>query len=181
MPNYAHKETRLMFDDEFNKLMVSKFFTKPKRDRALMALLYYSGVRVSEAIGTKRKQLYRSTNVLYYDVGERLKHSKTTPALPIPFDAPHVSNIIDVYVDLEPEALVFDITRRTALTVVKSFAFYPHFYRANRITRFFLDGYTIPEVKGWTGLNVKNLEYYVVMASIVKMGRTLAGGGKHIH
>lgn len=174
MPNYANKETRLMFDEEFNRLMLSKFFSKPNH-KGFIALLYYSGVRVSEATNAKRKQFHREANMLYYDVGLRLKHSKQTPALPIPLRAPHVDCICNSYLGLEPEQIVFPYHRRTALDIVSRFHAYPHYYRQNRITRFFLDGYTIPEVKAWTGLNTKNLDYYVAMASIVKMGQSMGG------
>lgn len=161
-----------MYDQEFNELMKAKLFLKP-RDRGLIALLYYSGVRVSEATTAKRKQFHRTTNTLYYDVGQRLKHSKQTPALPMPLTAPHITTICDCYLGLEPEEIVFPYSRKGAYNIVQRFHAYPHFYRQNRITRFFLEGYTIPEVKAWTGLNMKNLDYYIAQASIVKMGATL--------
>jgi len=50
---------------------------------------------------------------------------------------------------------------------------YPHYHRLTRITQFFLDGHTIAEVKSWTGLTLKALDYYVGLVSIHKMGKSL--------
>lgn len=161
-----------MFDDEFNSLMNAKYFSN-FRQKGIVVLLYLSGVRVSEAIRAVRKQFHRSTTILYFDVGIRLKGSKETPALPLSLKAPHINTLIECYIGLEPHEKLFPFTSRTARNIVNRFYAYPHFYRANRITRFFLDGYTIPQVKAWTGLNTKNLDYYVNMASVIQMGKSL--------
>jgi hypothetical protein len=44
----------------------------------------------------------------------------------------------------------------------------------SRITKFFVDGYTIAQVRSWTGLSLAALEYYVGIVDTQKMGDSLA-------
>jgi len=50
---------------------------------------------------------------------------------------------------------------------------YPHYFRLSRITNFFLEGWNIAQVRTWTGLSLKALNYYVGLVDITKMGETL--------
>ena len=172
MGKYYEKIDRIMYDDEFILLMKAKDFVLEEH-KALIVFLYLTGVRISEALVIKRKQFKRTANKLYIDIGVRLKGSKITPALPVSLKAPYVQNIILTYENLDPEALVFPYCRKTGYNIAKRFIGYPHYFRMNRITRFFMDGFTIPEVKSWTGLTIVALNYYIGKANTEKMGDSL--------
>lgn len=155
-------------------MKTGKFVTRPKHP-GLIAALHYSAVRISEALKTKRKQFKLTPNILYYDVGERLKHSHKTPPLPLPVSAPYVGAIIDSYRGLDPEDLVWPYCRKTGYNIVNRVFEYPHYHRLSRITWFFLKGFSIAEVKSWTGLSLKALDYYIGIVNIAKMGDKLNG------
>lgn len=172
MGKYSDKIDRIMYDDEFKLLMKTKYFVLDEH-KALIAFLFLTAVRISEALAMTRKQFKRNANKLYIDIGERLKASKLTPALPVSLKSPYVENIIMKYENLDPKALVFPYSRKTGYNIAHRFIGYPHYFRMNRITRFFLDGFTIPEVQSWTGLSIVALNYYIGKANIEKMGDSL--------
>lgn len=175
MGKYNDKIDRIMYDDEFKLLMKTQDFVLDEH-KALIVFLFLTGVRISEALAMRRKQFKRTANKLYIDIGVRLKGSKLTPALPVSLKAPYVQNIILKYENLGPTDLVFPYSRKTGYNIGKRFIGYPHYFRMNRITRFFLDGFTIPEVQSWTGLSIVALNYYIGKANIEKMGESLGGG-----
>lgn len=162
-----------MYDEEFSLLMKAKPFVL-EQHKALIAFLYLTGVRISEALAMTRKQFKRTPTLLYVDIGKRLKGSKITPALPLSLKAPYIHNIILTYELLDREALVFPYSRKTGYNIATRFITYPHYFRMNRITRFFLDQFTIPEVKSWTGLSLTALNYYIGKANLEKMGKSLS-------
>lgn len=172
MPKHIAKLTRIMFDPEFDERMRAHNAMDP-RHKALIVVLYLTGIRISEALRAQAKQFKLTPMKLYFDVGLRLKRSKLTPALPMPLTAPHVSTLIDAYRGIPKDSRVFPYVRKTGYNIAKRFITYPHYFRMNRITRFFLDGYTIPEVKAWTGLSLSTLNYYIGQASIEKMSESL--------
>ena len=173
MPKHHNKLTRLMMDPEFMERMRA-YNHLDHRHKALIVVLYLTGIRISEALKVVAKQFKLLPTVLYFDVGTRLKGSKLTPALPLPLTAPHVTLIVDAYRDVQKDALVFPYCRKTGFNIAKRFITYPHYFRMNRITRFFLDGYTIPEVRAWTGLSLTTLNYYIGQASIERMSKSLS-------
>lgn len=148
-------------------------FIDPVKHRGFVTLLHYSAVRVSEGLGVTRKQFKLTPKTLYYDVGDRLKHSHKTPPLPIPLDLPYVSSIVDSFRGVEPDRRVFPYCRKTGYNIVNRVFEYPHYHRLSRITQFFLDGFSIAEVRSWTGLSLRALDYYVGLVEIEKMGRSL--------
>lgn len=173
MPNYKEKLLIPLSDEDFlNGMEQGKFIVTPNHP-GLVATLHYSAVRISEALKTKRKQFKLTRKILYYDVGERLKHSHQTPPLPLPLDAPFVNYIIDSLEGLEREARVWPYCRKTGYNIVNRVFNYPHYHRLSRITWFFQQGFTIAEVRSWTGLSLKALDYYVGIVGIDRMGRSL--------
>lgn len=97
----------------------------------------------------------------------------TTPPLEIPADAPFVESIIDSIRATKKGKRVWPYHRSTGWRIVKRVFAYPHYHRLTRITQFFLDGYTIPQVRSWTGLSLRALNYYIGLVSISKMGASL--------
>jgi len=89
-------------------------------------------------------------------------------------DAAYVGSIVDSYVGVKKEGRVWPYCRKTGYNIVNRVFFYPHYFRLSRITRFFADGFTIAQVKSWTGLTLKALDYYVGLVSITDMGKSLA-------
>lgn len=173
MPNYKEKILVPLSDKDFLDGMKTGRFIDPVKHRGLVALIHYSAVRISEGLKTTRSQFRLTPNILYYDVGPRLKHSKVTPPLPLALDLPYVGSIVDSFRGVDPGSRVFPYCRKTGYNIVNRVFEYPHYHRLSRITQFFLDGFTIAEVRSWTGLSLKALDYYIGIVEIDKMGRSL--------
>jgi len=182
MPNYKEKLTYPLSDEEFVKGMKKGKFCKSPEHLGLNAFLFYTASRLSEALKMEAKQFrlvkarqsgMTDSSILMIDIGERLKHSKRTPPLEIPLEAPYVDFIQDSYSTVKKDKRVWPYCRKTGYNIIKRVFYYPHYFRLSRITRFFAEGFTIAEVTSWTGLSLKALDYYVGLVSISKMGRAL--------
>lgn len=147
-------------------------FTQEKH-KAFIALLYYSGVRRAEALRCTPKQFSVSDEFLFFDVGPRLKRGLHTPALPIDNEAAYVDLIQSCIEHTKAKRRIWRFCPKTAYNVVARVFNYPHHLRLSRITNFFLEGYSIAQVKNWTGLTLKALDYYIGIADLRKMGKTL--------
>lgn len=149
--------------------------------RAYPVLLYYTAIRNGEGVKALREQFKLMPDHLLFDVGERLKHSKRTPSLPIPLESPYVKELEDVILATGKGKRVFPFTTRTGYRIVRRAFKYPHYFRLSRITWFFMPhpeldrpaGFSIAEVRSWTGLSLKALDYYVGLVGIQKMGESL--------
>jgi len=173
MTKYNKKITTLMYPDEFNRLIKEKKFLKDSY-LAFIIVLYYTGIRVSEALNLKRECFKRMGDNLYIDVGHRLKGSKVTPPLIIPLSKPHINFLVQYYLFFEkPNAKIFLFSRKTAYNICKRFFGYPHYYRLNRVTLFLIQGFTIPHIKTWFGLNAKTIDHYIGVADMHKMSKSL--------
>ena len=161
-------------EDEFKEGMTHGYFVEDNH-RAYTILLYYSAVRNGEATRATRDQFRIMPDKILFDVGQRLKHSKTTPALPIPLSAPYVLELEDLIISTPKGERLFPFTTRTGYNIVRRVFKYPHYFRLSRITWFFLQGYNIAQVRSWTGLSLRALDYYVGLVEIEKMGQSLAG------
>jgi len=174
MPNYKQKIQIPISDAEFSRKMPFGKFVLIPDHQAFVAILQLTGLRVSEALALKKEQFTFTEDSLYLDVGERLKHSHTTPPLEIPIDAPYMEEI-RLTVDRAPGGeRVFPYCRKTGWNIVHRVFKYPHLHRLSRITNFALDGATIPELKTWTGLHTATLDHYIGFVKIRKMGKSLA-------
>jgi hypothetical protein len=164
MPNYC-KHGRIekpLTEEEFMKGMEEGHFVQPEH-RAYVVLLYYSGVRKTEGSRVRASQFYFSDDdrELYYDVGKRLKGSKTTPVLKFSYDLPYMmelATLVHSRKNISQDPLkepnrIFDFCPKTAYNIVARAFPYPHLFRLSRITNFFLDGFTLPRVRSWTGLS----------------------------
>ena len=147
-----------------------------RKHKGFCAVLYYFAVRQSEALKALKKQftIDEAVGELHFDVGQRLKHSKKTPALTIRLDVPYVNEVIWTVRNTIDGDRVFPYCRKTAYNIVsRVFPAYPHFFRLSRITRMFEDGWTVSEVRNWTGLTLNALNYYIGLANIRRRGRTI--------
>lgn len=182
MPNYHKKITNPLTDQAFLEGMQEGHFVKNPQHLGFIALLHYSGVRVSEALRTIKSQFSIDNDILYYDPGERLKHGKKTPALPLPVDAPYVNCILDSLKGVSPDEKVWPYCRKTGYNIVHRVFKYPHYHRLSRITWFFMphpeierpQGFSIAEVRSWTGLSLRALDFYIGLANIQTMGHALS-------
>ena len=155
---------------EFQDGMDNGKFCKPLH-KAYAVLLYYSGVRKTEARLTLRDNFSVQRDMLFWDVGPRLKHSKQTDPLAIPLENPYVDLLVKAVQDTPKGEQVFPFSDRTAYNIIRRVWKYPHLFRLTLITDYLQQGRTIPEVKSWTGLTVVALEAYVGRVAISNMAR----------
>jgi len=167
-------------EQDFAQGMDSGKFVNSKH-RAYCILLYYSAVRKMEALRTVREQFQVTRDTIFWDVLKRLKHGMQTPPLPLPLDAPFMVQLKDAVERTEAGKRVFPYSPRTAYNIVARAFKYPHLFRLSRITWFFSPhpelgrpaGFSIAEVRNWTGLSLKALDYYVGLVQLKEMGIAL--------
>jgi len=160
-------------DEDFVKVMSEGSFVKRKH-KGFVALLYYSAVRKREALRAKKEQFRVLDDRVIFEVGKRLKHGMQTPPLNIPLSAPYADEIAWSIVNTEPNHVVWPYSSKTAYNIVRRvFPGYPHYFRLNRITTFFEEGWTIAQVRTWTGLTLNALEFYVGLVDVKRMGESL--------
>ena len=139
-----------------------------------VALLYYTAVRRKEALRTMKEQITVKHGKLIYSVGKRQKRGVETPSLSIPLDKPYADEIVYCWERAESNTRIWSFSEKTAYNIVtRVLPAYPHFFRLSRITNFFLDGWTIAQVKSWTGLTIQALDYYVGLVDVEAMGESL--------
>lgn len=167
------------------------------RQKAYPILLYYTAVRKTEALRSTRDEFTITKNKIIWDVGPRLKKLRhkqkgkiltqseyeellrlrrrqlSTPPLSLPLNAPYIDVLKEVLLQTPKGVKVWPYCPKTAYNIVARTFKYPHFFRLSRITNFFLDGWTIPQVRSWTGLSLAALNYYVGVVDIKKMGESL--------
>jgi len=141
-------------------------FLNPFRDKSFVALLYWTGVRKSEAYERVREDFAVTETDLVVDFHQRKKNGLEVPPLEIPIDLPYVDVIVAVVERTRQGQRVWRISSTTAWRIVKRALgqkYYPHFLRLNRITRMFDDPTTtVPEAKSWTGIKTtKALDSYI--------------------
>jgi integrase len=177
MPNYTRegKIQTPLSDEDFAYGMEHGKFLNPEH-RAYCIALYYSAARCREVLKATREQFQITRSAIMFDVGQRLKHSKSTPALKIPLKAPYAVELKQTVESTMPKQPVFPYCRKTGYNIVRRAFKYPHLFRLSRITNFFLDGWTVAQVRSWTGLTLSALEYYVGLVDIAKMGESMARG-----
>jgi integrase len=164
-------------DNDFLISMKNGYFSK-RNHKGFIALLYYSAVRKKEALRSKKEQFKILNDRIIFEVGKRLKHGLQTPPLNIPLEAPYANEIKWSIRNAKNESRVWPYSEKTAYNIVRRvFSAYPHFFRLSRITNFFDEGWTIAQVRTWTGLSLKALDFYVGLVDVKRMGESL---GKNI-
>ncbi len=140
--------------------------------RAFCAALFYYGIRVSELLRAKKEQFFLKNDRVYFDVGPRLKGGRHTAPLFVPMKRPFVNTIWSCVEETKKKKRVWPFCRATAWNVTdRAFKTYPHHFRLSRITILLQKGFTIIEVKSWTGhKSLRSLDFYAGTVSIEKMG-----------
>lgn len=171
MPNYSKSGKILvpLTEQQFIEGMEKGKFCQDKH-RGLASLFYYTGVRLSEALRSKKEQYSLQNKRIYFDVLKRLKHGLQTPPLTIPLSKPYAETIWKAVENTKPKRRVFPYCDKTGYNVISRLWFYPHHLRLTRITDLFNKGFTIPEIRTYTGLTLNALNFYIGLATIEKMG-----------
>jgi len=168
MPKYKQGKQTDTIDLEFlhERMRKEGIFKQPLRDRSFLALLYWTGVRKSEAYERVKEDFGITETDLVIDFHQRKKKGLEVSPLEIPLDLPYVELIVERVTKTRASRRVWVISGVTAWRIVKRALgekYYPHFLRLNRITRMFDDPTTtIPEAKSWTGIKTaKALDVYI--------------------
>lgn len=175
MPNYRTHGKILtpLSDEEWTEYMEKGQFVE-RNHKGFLALLFYTGVRQTEARRALKEQFRVRSQKLIFEVGKRLKHGLHTPPLNIPLDAAFVNEIVWAVDQTKPKRRVWPFCDKTAWNIVnRVLPGYPHYFRLSRITNFFDQGWTIAQVRTWTGLSLKALNFYIGLVDIDKMGDSL--------
>ncbi len=167
------KIERGITDAEFSRGLEQGYFVDEKLHRAYCVLLYYSAVRKGEALKVTPERFHFSDKSMTYDVGERFKHSKETPHLTLSYDLEGMEYLVDAIKDSKSNDRIFPFCPKTAYSIVRRVWHYPHLFRLSRITWFLHHGYTLVDVRSWTGLSLAALEYYAGIVTTEKMGEAM--------
>lgn len=169
----AGKQLSPITDEDYANIMMTGDFKK-EHHKGYATGLYYTAVRREELRRALRKQFQITKSDVVFSVLKRLKHGIETPPLKIPKDAPFIYTFINAIEQTEPNSRVFNYSKKTCYNIMRRAGFhYPHFCRLSRITNFFLEGWTIPQVHSWTGLSLRALNFYLGIVDIDKMGKSL--------
>jgi integrase len=150
---------------------------KKKKYRCFVAVLYYSGVRVSELLRAAKEDFTFSKTSCSWNIGTRLKGGRETAPLILSLELPFMDEVERYIKTRRNGARPFDFDRHTAWVILKdSFGAYPHYFRLNRITSFLRAGFSLPEVMSWTGhKSVSSLDSYIGAVSVERLSESLLG------
>ena len=158
--------------EEFEKGMKYGKFIK-ENHKGFAALLFYSGVRKTEALRAVKKQFSFVKGVIFFDVGKRLKHGKVTSTLRIPIEKPFAEYIWKSIEQVKKDnKRIWPYSKKTAYNIIARVWYYPHHLRLTRITDI-LEKKNIVAAKSWTGLTLQSLEYYVGLIEMKEIAETL--------
>ena len=169
----AGKQLNPITDEDFERIMKTGDFKRPEH-KGYATGLYYTAVRREELRRATKEQFQITNTDVVFSVQKRLKHGIETPPLKIPKEATFMDTLIAVIEQTESNHVVFNYSKKTCYNIMHRAGFYyPHFCRLSRITNFFLEGWTIPQVHSWTGLSLRALNFYLGLVDIDKMGKSL--------
>lgn len=162
MAKYKKKITSPMEYSEFKEGIRDL----PIMKQAFLTILFFAGVRVSEALALNSKDIRCVQDFVYIDFF-RLKGSKQTDPIPLPK--------IDALSWLcSQEGKLFPFCRMTAFRLVKSVFpdLYPHYFRANRFTKI-SEEHGDAYVYSFTGICANSIDHYRQKVDIKKVGLSL--------
>lgn len=169
----AGKLESIITDQDFHNILTQGMF-KREDHKAYATLVYYSAVRREEARRALREYFQLDKKAMVFSVQKRLKHGIETPPLKLPLNLFGMNHLEKAVLETPPNEKVFDYCPKTCYNIMRRAGFgYTHHCRLSRITQFFLDGWTIPQVRSWTGLSLTALNYYLGIVDIEKMSKTL--------
>lgn len=180
MPRYSKygKIARPITEEEFKEGIEAGHFCQLSH-KAYCVLLWYSAVRKTEGLRALREQFIITKKAVYFEVGPRLKKQKAwikkTEPLKLLLRAPFMDILKAQIEKTKPGKKVFPFSSRTAYNAVARVFKYPHLFRLTRITWFYKKGYTTAQIRSWTALSLRALEFYLGLVEIDKMAEALAG------
>ena len=162
MPNYNKKQTRQMNYEEFEQGL----YDLPQDRQAFLSILFFAGVRVSEALALTSNDISCTPDTIYIQFF-RLKGSKQTDPTPIP-RTPYTSWLCS------QEGKLFPWCRKTGYNIVHRAypGFYPHFFRQNRVIKISIkrgDAY----VYSYMGICAQSIDHYRGKVETIDVGKDL--------
>ena len=162
MPAYNKKITRQMEYKEFERGL----YDLPQDRQAFLSILFFAGVRVSEALALTSNDISCTPDTIYIQFF-RLKGSKQTDPTPIP-RTPYTSWLCS------QEGKLFPWCRKTGYNIVHRAypGFYPHFFRQNRVIKISIkrgDAY----VYSYMGICAQSIDHYRGKVETIDVGKDL--------
>jgi integrase len=169
MPEYKEQRFKLMTPQQFQEGLF-KIQDNTLHARAYLILLYYTGARCSELLTLEGKDLTVSDK--FYVRITRSKGSRQTRyPLEIRTTIPQGNYLVLLKQQTQDDERFFTFSRTTAYRLCyKAFNVYPHFFRMNRITQLFNQGFSIAQVQNFTGLSLNAIDHYIGSADISQIG-----------
>ena len=138
----------------------------PEDRQAFLNVLYFAGVRVSEALALSSNDITCTPNTIYIQFF-RLKGSKQTDPTPIP--RTKYTNWL-----CAQEGKLFPWCRKTGYNIVHRAypGFYPHFFRQNRVIKISIkrgDAY----VYSYMGICAQSIDHYRGKVETIDVGKDL--------
>ena len=163
MPKYKKKIMRQMEYKEFEEAIQDL----PINRQAFLSILFFAGVRVSEALALTSDDIEDCTIDTVYVKFFRLKGSQPTDPIPLP-----KTDALSWLCDQEGE--LFSFHRTTAYRLVKKVfpSLYPHYFRMNRITKISED-FGDAFVYSFVGICAQSIDHYRGKVDIKKVGQAL--------
>lgn len=171
------KQKQEMPKEEFYKIMEQGKFVKHYH-KAFLALLWYTGARVSELLELRKEHFKTKGNILYVKVKAE-KHGTERTAFQLHKDLPYVNLIVKRTEKVRGTQRVFPFTRQTAWRIIKRVApeKYPHYFRLNRTVKFLNNpDVTLNEIRQWMAWkSIKTVDHYLGYSdrTMEKLGKKL--------
>jgi integrase len=168
-PRYKKKITSPMDYDKFKPAIQDL----PIRKQAFLSVLFFSGVRVSEALALTPNDILCAENMIYITFN-RLKGSKQTDPIPLPKQDALLWLCEGSAQFLPLEDRLFPWCRKTGYNIVKCVfpILYPHYFRMNRLTKVG-EKYGLATMINFSGLAPTSVSHYIAKVDIKKVGKAL--------
>lgn len=165
MPNYRKQRLRPATVKEFKGMLAR---CRNLQEQALITVLYYWGIRISEAIALHHTDLYLDGDLVFLKI-KRLKRSKQTKPIPFFFNSIGMDYLLSHHISAEKHNRdLFPFTRQNGWKICHRLGVYPHFFRMNRITED-LNNHGINDVISRMGITIRSIDYYVAEGNLKKM------------
>ena len=154
---------------------------KPKY-QAYAVLMYYTGMRVSEALRLRKESFDLSKVSLYVEVGVRLKTQRKrkdgtvspgrrTQPLPLSLTLYGIDILTRRVRYIRKGDLVFPFNRTTARRQMANAGLgYNHLFRLSAITAFLKAGRSVADIVNWFGVTVQTVNSYIGLTDLAEMG-----------